>query len=161
MGTDAEWSQAVGLPAESGATPEDKDSKIADVYPWGAGYPPPKGSGNYSGEGDVWSGKIDDYADGPKFTAKVGSYTANGFGIHDLGGNVWEWCADYWGTNWDTASTPIDPVGPAQGENRVIRGGSFLCHYSYCNRYRVAARSKNTPDSSSSHTGFRCVADVA
>ena len=71
------------MSAESGATPEDKNWKIENVYPWGAGYPPPKGSGNYSDEGDGWSGKIDGYADGAKFTAKVGSYAANRLGIHD------------------------------------------------------------------------------
>jgi formylglycine-generating enzyme required for sulfatase activity len=109
--TDAEWSRAVGLSAESGATPEDKDGQVSDVYPWGAGFPPPRGSGNYSGEGDGWSGKIDGYADGAKFTAKVGSYTANRLGIHDLGGNVWEWCSDWFN---------------AERTDRVIRGASFL-----------------------------------
>lgn len=109
--TDAEWSQAVGLPAESGSTPEDKDRKIEDVYPWGGGYPPPKGSGNYSGEGDGWSFAIEGYTDGAKFAAKVGSYTANRFGIYDLGGNVWEWCSDWYN---------------AEREDRVIRGASFL-----------------------------------
>jgi formylglycine-generating enzyme required for sulfatase activity len=110
--TDAEWSRAVGLSAESGATPEDKDrKKIEYVYPWGAGFPPPIGSGNYSGEGDGWSGKIDGYTDGAKYTAKVGSYTANRLGIHDLGGNVWEWCSDWFN---------------AERKERVIRGGSFV-----------------------------------
>jgi formylglycine-generating enzyme required for sulfatase activity len=109
--TDAEWSRAVGLPAESGATPADKHRKIENVYPWGAGFPPPKGSGNYSGEGDGWSAKIDGYADGAKYTAKVGSYTANRLGIHDLGGNVWEWCSDWYN---------------AERKERVMRGGSFV-----------------------------------
>ena len=109
--TDAEWSLAVGLPAETGATPEEKDGKIPNVDPWGAGFPPPKGSGNYSGEGDGWWAKIDGYADGAKFTAKVGSYTANRLGIHDLGGNVWEWCSDWFN---------------AERKDRVIRGASFL-----------------------------------
>ena len=58
-------------------------------------------------------------------------------------------------------SPPLDPRGPATGQVRVMRGGSFLCHDSYCNRYRVAARSSNTPDSSASNIGFRCAADGA
>ena len=66
---------------------------------------------------------------------------ANGFGLYNLCGNVWEWCSD-----------------PLDGERRPLRGGSFLCHDSYCNRYRVAARSSNTPESSSGNTGFRTVA---
>src|SRR5262249_40602340 len=80
--TDAEWSQAVGLSAESGATLEDKDRKIEKVYPWGAGYPPPVGSGNYSSERDGGSGPIDGYTDGGEFRARVGSFTANRLGIH-------------------------------------------------------------------------------
>ena len=108
--TDAEWSQAVGLPAESGATPQEKDRKIEDVYPWGGAYPPPNGSGNYSGEADGYSVGIEGYADGARFTARVGSYTANRLGIYDMGGNVWEWCGDLFSTT---------------GDDHTIRGASF------------------------------------
>ena len=108
--TDAEWSQAVGLPAESGATPQEKDRKIEDVYPWGGAYPPPNGSGNYSGEADGHSVGIEGYADGARFTARVGSYTANRLGIYDMGGNVWEWCSDLFSTT---------------GDDHTIRGASF------------------------------------
>ncbi|MEW1841343.1 SUMF1/EgtB/PvdO family nonheme iron enzyme, partial [Nonomuraea angiospora] len=69
-----------------------------------------------------------------------------------------EWTADWWGTSWETFAD--NPAGPAQGAAKVIRGGSYLCHDSYCNRYRVAARTSNTPDSSTGHTGFRCAALV-
>lgn len=98
--------------------------------------------------------------DGFTGTAPVKSFNPNGYGLYNVVGNVWEWVAD-WFTVDHPAATPIDnPTGPATGEERVMRGGSYLCHDSYCNRYRLAARTKNTPDSSSGNQGFRCVLDV-
>ncbi len=74
---------------------------------------------------------------------------------------MWEWCADWFSGDWhrdERLDTRRDPVGPADGPGRVMRGGSYLCHESYCNRYRVAARTFNTPDSTTGHLGFRCAA---
>jgi formylglycine-generating enzyme required for sulfatase activity len=141
--TDAEWSQAVGLPAESGATPEDKDRKIENVYPWGAGYPPPKGSGNYSGEGDGYSVPLNGYTDGAKFTAKVGSYTANRLGIYDLGGNVWEWCGDWYN---------------AKQEDHPIRGASF--NQSTPGFLLSSLHGGKPPGVRDFNLGFRCVVTV-
>ncbi len=75
-------------------------------------------------------------------------------------GNVWEWCWDWFDASY-YGSSPIDnPLGPAIGESRVMRGGSYLCHATYCNRYRVDARSANTPDSATTNLGFRCARDA-
>jgi formylglycine-generating enzyme required for sulfatase activity len=90
----------------------------------------------------------------------VDAFPPNGFGIYSITGNVWEWCADWFHPGYHIAATKVNPVGPPSGNSRVMRGGSFLCHASYCNRYRVAARTSNTPDSSTSNLGFRCVRDV-
>ncbi|MGN9847592.1 formylglycine-generating enzyme family protein [Nonomuraea sp. H19] len=65
------------------------------------------------------------------------------------------WSADWHATESDL--TRVDPQGPPIGTARVMRGGSYLCHESYCNRYRVATRTNNTPNSSTGHSGFRCV----
>ncbi|MFI7343764.1 formylglycine-generating enzyme family protein [Streptomyces sp. NPDC050085] len=73
--------------------------------------------------------------------------------------NVWEWGADRF-TATHCAAQTTDPRGPDTGENRVMRGGSHLCHASYGNRYRVAARTSDTPESSSGNCGFRCAADA-
>jgi formylglycine-generating enzyme required for sulfatase activity len=112
---------------------------------------------------NIWQGKFPEVnrpEDGFLWTAPVKSYEPNGYGLYQMSGNVWDWCADWWGTTWNAAAPARNPVGPASGTGRVIRGGSFLCHKSYCNRYRVAARSHNTPDSSTGHTGFRTAASV-
>ncbi len=96
-------------------------------------------------------------ADGHAGTAAVGSYPANGYGLFEMTGNVWEWTADWFDPGYYAASPREDPRGPERGALRVQRGGSYLCHASYCNRYRVDARSSNSPDSSTGNLGFRVV----
>jgi formylglycine-generating enzyme len=108
---------------------------------------------------NVWQGDFphEDIAeDGFAGTCPVDAFPPNGFGLYSVIGNVWEWVADWFGIDHSETEN-IDPKGPQQGFARSMKGGSFLCHASYCNRYRVAARSHNTPDSSSSNIGFRCV----
>lgn len=115
---------------------------------------------------NIWQGSFPTHNtgdDGHIGSAPVKSYPPNGFGLYEVAGNVWEWCADYWSTTWHTGDRPdtrVNPKGPPTGEARVVRGGSHMCHESYCNRYRVAARTRNTPDSSTGNTGFRCASDI-
>ena len=96
--TDEEWSRAVGLAAEEGATPKERHKKNETDYPWGTEFPPPPGVGNYADsayhEKFPASAWIQGYTDGFALTAPVGSFPPNQFGIHDLGGNLWEWCED-------------------------------------------------------------------
>ncbi|MHC3467405.1 formylglycine-generating enzyme family protein [Streptomyces sp. 7R007] len=126
-------------------------------YPWGDELTP-------GGEHrcNIWQGRFptkNTAEDGYRGTAPVDAYAPNGFGLYNVAGNVWEWCADWWGTR-HTAGPHTDPRGPERGSVRVMRGGSYLCHHSYCNRYRVAARTANTPDSSTGNLGFRCAWDA-
>ncbi|MEZ5096662.1 MAG: formylglycine-generating enzyme family protein [Nocardioides sp.] len=94
--------------------------------------------------------------DGYATTAPVRTFPPNGYGLFQTAGNVWEWCADWFDPAY-YAQAPLDsPTGPADGTARVIRGGSYLCHDSYCHRYRVAARSSAPPDSTAANLGFRC-----
>lgn len=96
--------------------------------------------------------------DGWATTAPVRSFSPNGYGLWQSVGNVWEWCADRYDARYYGISPELSPSGPGAGEERVLRGGSHLCHDSYCNRYRNSARSQNTPDSSMGNAGFRTVA---
>ncbi|MBA8794863.1 formylglycine-generating enzyme required for sulfatase activity [Friedmanniella endophytica] len=110
---------------------------------------------------NIWQGRFpatNSRADGWLTTAPVRSYAPNGYGLWQTVGNVWEWCADWYGPRYYAASPRRNPTGPRNGDRRVLRGGSYLCHDSYCNRYRNAARSQNTPDSSMGNAGFRTVA---
>lgn len=113
---DEEWSHAVGIgDREGGGSPKDKDEKIPAVFPWGTQFPPPNGAGNYADSATKarFTGftVIEGYRDGFATTAPVGSFAANGSGLHDLGGNVWEWCEDKFSSD---------------KEERVLRGGSLL-----------------------------------
>jgi sulfatase modifying factor 1 len=94
-------------------------------------------------------------------TVAAGEGEVNGFGLRHAVGNVWEWCADRFSAVYYAVSPVEDPTGPPDGAERVMRGGSYLCHDSYCRRYSVAARTGNTPDSSSGNVGFRCANDCA
>ncbi len=110
---------------------------------------------------NIWQGRFPDHDtmdDGYAGTAPVDAFEPNGYGLYNVCGNVWEWCVDWFSPNYHLVTRAIDPVYLVPTGSRAMRGGSFLCHRSYCNRYRVAARSHNTPDSSTSHTGFRVVA---
>lgn len=125
-------------------------------YPWGNELTP---GGKH--RCNIWQGdfpRTNTAEDGYIGTAPARSFRPNEFGLYNVCGNVWEWCQDWFSPSWHLTGTRENPQGPDTGEARSMRGGSFLCHDSYCNRYRLGARTANTPDSSTSNCGFRCVA---
>ena len=144
--TDVEWSYAVGIgeKEEVGGTPESKDAKLEGIYPWGTVFPPPAGSGNYADSAakakNIGFGYIEGYTDGYATTAEVGSFEANRYGVYDLGGNVWEWCADWYN---------------AEQKYRVLRGGSWNV---YAPSFLLSSyRGFGRPGSRSDSSGFRVV----
>lgn len=157
--TEAEWEYAMrgGL--------EDK------MYPWGNDKT--EQDTHYANhlQGEFpYTNTVDD---GFEYTAPVGSFPPNGYGLYDMAGNVWEWASDWYSGKYytelaQTGEVAVDPQGPREGfevynnleKKKVIRGGSFLCHDNWCSGYRNARRMRNTPDSSMEHVGFRCVRDA-
>ncbi len=145
--TEAEWEFAAraGMPG------------IA--FPWGDELEP-------QGEHrmNVWQGRFPNQntcADGYLGTCPVDAFPPNAYGLYNVTGNVWEWTADWFDVSYRRQDSRTDPSGPSTGDRRVQKGGSHLCHASYCRRYRVAARQGNEPDSSAGNLGFRCAADAA
>lgn len=137
------------------------------IYPWGneaveAGDPK---ANFYQGLFPVKN----EMKDGFEHTAPIKTYASNGYGLYDMAGNVWEWCADWYDVNFYSSDQALIPQtkGPSVANNpnmpyqqeRVIRGGSFLCNEAYCSGYRNARRMGSTPDTALNHTGFRCVKD--
>jgi formylglycine-generating enzyme required for sulfatase activity len=148
--TDEEWSWAVGIgDRESGSTPAEKSGKLQRVYPWGAKWPPPNDAGNYSGEetatGDLKpQAIIRGHQDGFVRTAPVGSFKPDTNGIFDLGGNVWEWCGDW----FDTTK-----------KRKVIRGGG--CLEGRREALLSDCRLAPPPDQRDCNVGFRVVLEGA
>jgi formylglycine-generating enzyme required for sulfatase activity len=144
--TEAEWEFAARGGVPGGA------------FPWGDELEP-------GGEHrmNVWQGSFPSanaMADGYLGTAPVDAFPRNGYGLYNVTGNVWEWTADWFHPTFRARDRRTDPAGPPSGTHRVQKGGSYLCHRSYCRRYRVAARQGNEPESSAGNLGFRCAADA-
>jgi formylglycine-generating enzyme required for sulfatase activity len=155
--TEAEWEFAA------------RGGKAGDLYTWGNQFKP---DGKWMA--NIYQGKFpshDDGSDGFAGIAPVKQFPANGYGLYDMAGNVWEWCGDWYRPDYynrlagegiaRNPSGPQDSFDPAEpgAKKKVQRGGSFLCTDQYCTRYMVGTRGKGEYRSASNHVGFRCVKD--
>lgn len=142
------------LPSEAEWEYAARGGLVQKTFPWGD-----KLRLNGKHQCNIWQGDFpqqDTAEDGFAGTCPVDAFPPNGYGIYSSIGNAWEWCADWWSTTFHVSASTDNPTGPPTGEQRVMKGGSFLCHRSYCNRYRIAARTSQSPDSSTANITFRC-----
>jgi sulfatase modifying factor 1 len=153
--TEAEWEFAA------------RGGRSGSVYPWGDEFRP---DGRWMA--NTWQGRFpheNTADDGFAGIAPVGRFPANAYGLHDVSGNVWEWCGDWYRPDTYArdaqAGVVVNPGGPHESHDpaepgqpkRIQRGGSFLCSDQYCSRYIVGTRGKGEVSSSTSHCGFRCL----
>ncbi|MEM9851588.1 MAG: formylglycine-generating enzyme family protein, partial [Pseudomonadota bacterium] len=144
--TEAEWEHAA------------RGGQGAVRFPWGDAEPGDNGPYHCN----IWQGRfpeLDTGADGHAGVAPAQSYAPNPFGLYNMCGNVWEWTADPFRIR--SLKKDVKARLRAMQGYRTSKGGSYLCHRSYCYRYRIAARSGNSPDSATTHQGFRLVYDTA
>lgn len=138
-------------------------------YPWGS-----EGLNEGKPKANTWEGNfpyLNTKKDGYEGLAPVKSYPANGYGLYDMSGNVWEWTNDWYDSQYYKNlenQVSENPKGPEKSTDlmngnipqKTVRGGSFLCNASYCSGYRVSRRMRSSPDTSLSHTGFRTVKEI-
>jgi len=146
------------LPTEAEFEYAARGGLVGKKYAWGDELKP-----GGKPQANWWQGKFPDKntnEDGFLSRAPVKKFAPNGYGLFDMTGNVWEWNADWFAGDYYENSPRKNPKGAAVGDERVIRGGSFLCAENHCTNYRVAGRSRATPDSGLNNLGFRCAKDA-